>query len=748
LAAVPDGTHEGAAELLVRSVSLEPRFGWGWYELCRCYFQLKDHVRLAEAALGFAVADRVQLFAPHIQVLTDAANFLFEKKLREEPFGIYSILLDQGCTDDLVRTRHAEYFIWKQDFQKAIDLLKPHWEERILGDWGVRALAQAYRELGEFESAAAILAAIVRQNPRNLAFARDYLSLLYQQNRQEDAAEFLLHARDHFSDRAYLELKTVSLSETGEYRKLLEILSQNPQLSSHSVQTALDRAIVGCAYKVRDFPVTESLIEQRISRFGLTDHIMLCRLNVAFGSRNWPLVKRYLSEVPQETLSRSLEFRIRHFEYCCHAGLVTEAERILASLEPISQLPRKFLLSVLRFHGERGDWTAVTKVGMDALDHNFDFAETGHLLSRAIRKTSASRSAILRIDQLLGVRRTTSLIKLRIAISDDGEDAVCNDLQVKEAEECLPMCQRLIFGKLVRGIGVPKVQVQQQHAIYYCTDAGYLGPSLVSLLSLIDSNPELLANVRIYLLTEGEIATELAQRAIARFAAAPGGTSICLLSKDEVMQSRTSLKTSYGMFTGGESLAEACYYRIFVAKYLRELGEHETALYIDSDTIVHGQLSELFRSRPKVPLCARLEVSRPEVALATARHGLEPGRYFNSGVLYFDLKHRDIETALDRTLSTVHDDKDQLIFQDQCALNIGFRGMFGELDTRFNSFVTPYDANPGAEGTILHFLDRPKPWDPAYQGRLCRTWFMRWYRLATCIGADDALALYRLTTQG
>ena len=740
--------YAGAAEHLSRAATLEPRFGWTWFELCRCYFNLKNVAKLSHAALGFAAAERVQLLPPHIRLLADAANFLFEHKLREEPFGIYSALLDQGCTDENVRTRHAEYFIWKQDFQTAIDLLKPHWEAKTLGDWGVRALAQAYREMGDVDSAASMLSEIVRKNPRNLAYARDHLRLLFQQRKLADAADFFSRARSHLSDRAYVELRIIYLCEVAQYEELLNTLNANPHVTGHGILESLDRAIVQCAYRERNFAIAARLIEQRISRFGTNDHVALCRLNVAFGSRNWNQVERCLAEIPPESFARNLEFRMRQFEYFCHSGRTAEAARALEALGPISQFPRKFLLPVLRFYGELGDWSSVARVGLETLDYTFDFGDMGHLLTRAIRKTGSCDAAARRIDDLLSRKHSPSLLKLRLAIAEEQDiEALAPRLAAANgSDDFSPLCQRAIFKKLVEGLEIPGAVAPKRFAIYYCTDGGYLGPSLVSLLSLVESNPDLIAEADLFLLVDGVEASALARRAVERIFPSGNGTGVSILAREDILDTKESLKTAYGMFTGGETLAEACYYRIFFAKYLRQQGRHQTALYIDSDTIVQGDISPLFHRRAPAALLARLEVTRPEVTAAIERHQLEAGRYFNSGVLSFDLTHADLDEALDRTLLTVRDHKEQLMFQDQCALNLGFRGVFCELEQKYNHFISPFDASPSTSGAILHFLDRPKPWDTAYAGTLCRIWFLQWYKLARRIGRDDAMALLRLTS--
>jgi lipopolysaccharide biosynthesis glycosyltransferase len=68
---------------------------------------------------------------------------------------------------------------------------------------------------------------------------------------------------------------------------------------------------------------------------------------------------------------------------------------------------------------------------------------------------------------------------------------------------------------------------------------------------------------------------------------------------------------------------------------------------------------------------------------------------------------------------------ERLTFHDQCALNIAFKGRAGLLDSRLNFFLRPNkpDAVEGIEDAImLHYLDRPKPWDVAFRLETRRYW--------------------------
>ena len=73
---------------------------------------------------------------------------------------------------------------------------------------------------------------------------------------------------------------------------------------------------------------------------------------------------------------------------------------------------------------------------------------------------------------------------------------------------------------------------------------------------------------------------------------------------------------------------------------------------------------------------ARLEMPRPEVDMAIAMNDLESGPYCNSGVLLFDLTHSAIGSVLDNTIHAVQHSRETLVYYDQCALNIEFKGQF------------------------------------------------------------------------
>lgn len=256
----------------------------------------------------------------------------------------------------------------------------------------------------------------------------------------------------------------------------------------------------------------------------------------------------------------------------------------------------------------------------------------------------------------------------------------------------------------------------------------------MSLTALATSNAGLMRRADLRLVVDADVMEE-ARAGVAPIAMRLG-VDVAVVDASEIVTSADGLRTAYGMFTGGQSLSLAAYYRIFYARHLLRTTDHAQALYVDADTLVRGGLAELFETAMTAPLQARLEVDRPEVRRATALHGLG-GRYFNSGVLRFDLRHPDLPAALDRAIEAALDPEATLIFQDQCALNIAFDGRVDELPERYNFYNPPTgdEAAPGAlDAVVVHHLDRPKPWDSLYR-RPAREWF-EWFDLIETLKAE------------
>lgn len=109
--------------------------------------------------------------------------------------------------------------------------------------------------------------------------------------------------------------------------------------------------------------------------------------------------------------------------------------------------------------------------------------------------------------------------------------------------------------------------------------------------------------------------------------------------------------------------------------------------------------------------------------------------YINSGVLVIDLERYRSEGCA-RRLMRVAEDVPNLRFPDQDALNIVLQDRIGTLDPRWNVTAaldrlgregkSPYDqavhATLTADPWIVHFTQRPKPWNPGCTSPFLAEW--------------------------
>ena len=86
------------------------------------------------------------------------------------------------------------------------------------------------------------------------------------------------------------------------------------------------------------------------------------------------------------------------------------------------------------------------------------------------------------------------------------------------------------------------------------------------------------------------------------------------------------------------------------------------------------------------------------------------------------------------------EEPERLVFHDQCALNIAFKNHFMHLPDRYNYFLRPSRERNGyiEDGVLLHFLDKPKPWDIVFD----RTYREEWRVWALVLGSILPQGLY------
>lgn len=188
-------------------------------------------------------------------------------------------------------------------------------------------------------------------------------------------------------------------------------------------------------------------------------------------------------------------------------------------------------------------------------------------------------------------------------------------------------------------------------------------------------------------------------------------------------------RSEYGTLCG-RVLPAMVYGRLFAINSLLESG-FKKLLYLDSDIVVLDDISPLFSIDQKgYPVSALVEPSIGLIAQAIDKLELNNRRYFNSGVMLFNIEHPATSLIVKQAIAYVLDPAVELIFHDQCALNKAVRGFFHALPDIYNTLVFPGTIFTGVDRrVILHFIDAPKPWDIGHCGGSGFTiWHDQWQR--------------------
>ncbi|VOS47023.1 glycosyl transferase family 8 [Streptococcus pneumoniae] len=166
--------------------------------------------------------------------------------------------------------------------------------------------------------------------------------------------------------------------------------------------------------------------------------------------------------------------------------------------------------------------------------------------------------------------------------------------------------------------------------------------------------------------------------------------------------------------------------RYFIPDFVTE----DKVLYLDSDLIVTGDLTDLF------------ELDLGENYLAAARSCFGVGVGFNAGVLLINNKKWGSETIRQKLIDLTEKEHENVEEGDQSILNMLFKDQYSLLEDKYN-FQIGFDAGAAEKNhafifeipltplpKILHYISPDKPWKQFSVGRLREEWwkysFMEW----------------------
>ena len=234
--------------------------------------------------------------------------------------------------------------------------------------------------------------------------------------------------------------------------------------------------------------------------------------------------------------------------------------------------------------------------------------------------------------------------------------------------------------------------------IFYAADDNYLPYLAVSLSSMKD-NASKEYFYEIYVLNAG-MAKETLERLKAYEDENFRITSVDVTSKMEKVKDSLQLRDYY---TG------ATYYRIFIANMFPE---YTKALYIDCDTVVLGDISELFNTELGDNLIGAASdgavASVPEFRLYTKEVlGIEAEKYFNAGVILMNLMQFRKENFYEKFCALLKQYRFS-VAQDQDYLNVICKDKVQYIGIEWNRM--PIAGDKEEKPKLVHYNLTLKPW--------------------------------------
>ena len=166
----------------------------------------------------------------------------------------------------------------------------------------------------------------------------------------------------------------------------------------------------------------------------------------------------------------------------------------------------------------------------------------------------------------------------------------------------------------------------------------------------------------------------------------------------------------------------ATYYRLFFPSLVPQ--EIKKLLYIDTDTVVVGNLAELYQVNvDSVPAAAALDAKitlRPDLGINSEGH------YFNAGVMLINTEQWKSQQILEKALQYLNDFPERIEWADQDALNALLQNNIVKVSNRFNitfydipSYLTRKEFDAFIKDkVIIHYTTQNKPWMMTCTNRL------------------------------
>ncbi len=236
--------------------------------------------------------------------------------------------------------------------------------------------------------------------------------------------------------------------------------------------------------------------------------------------------------------------------------------------------------------------------------------------------------------------------------------------------------------------------------IFYACDDNFIKYTIVSLYSMIkNASPDYKYEVHI-------LHTEISDEMKARLKEL--ANKCFTLVFDDVTENLANIADKLPL---RDYYSKTTYYRLFIAEMYPQ---YKKAIYIDSDTIVQGDIGSLYFTDIKdayVGAChEQAMVQVDEYGTYVERViGISRYNFFNAGLLLINCEQFRIRHILDKFIQLLRV-YNFVVTQDEDYLNLICKDHVYWLDQRWNTEVFGEIAYPIEEARMIHYIMTSKPW--------------------------------------
>ena len=243
--------------------------------------------------------------------------------------------------------------------------------------------------------------------------------------------------------------------------------------------------------------------------------------------------------------------------------------------------------------------------------------------------------------------------------------------------------------------------------VVYATDQGFVKPTLVSMMSLLEK-----ASTDVDIFVIGHNLSSAAVATLKRVEEVHRNAAVSHLAISEDALSMASWSPAFSRFSP----------IILSRLYIPSIFEAGRVLYLDSDTFVRADVSELFDIDMDGKLIAAVKdghainvglnnAEEPRVSEVEEIMGDHPAtEYFNSAMIVFDCRAIAESGFGSKLLDKLKGDTEYK-YPDQDIMNEVFRGNAKLIGREWNSSHHFMDIPPRFEHKILHYPGSQKPWE-------------------------------------